>query len=170
MLHRRKSQGLLTGRKILWRVFAILRRVVKNRKTQRRVAKCHKISRTCRGKSQGHVAKIKSWDFADDTSSGSHDLSHRGNDTWWWGWVDAVWCTEWILVSGAVYDLGQDGSLTPHVTKAFKILTDLHCHDFLVNLVASYRPMLAGKGPEQYYGAYGKSVGPGKNPLFQRKS
>ena len=53
------------------RVFAILRHVVKNRKTQRRVAKCRKISRTCCRKSQGHVAKfrrhvakIKSWDFA----------------------------------------------------------------------------------------------------------
>ena len=54
------------------RVFAILRHVVKNRKTQRRVAKCRKISRTCCRKSQGHVAKfrrhvakIKSWDFAE---------------------------------------------------------------------------------------------------------
>ncbi len=84
-------KDILTGRKILRRVFAILRRVfcdlrhvlailrhvlailrrvVKNRKTQRRVAKCRKMSRTCRGKSQGHVAKfqrhvakIKSWDF-----------------------------------------------------------------------------------------------------------
>ena len=58
------------------------------------------------------------------------------------------------------YDVGKDGSLTPSVTKALKIHIDLHCHDFLVNLGASYHPLQEGGGPVSYYGAYGRFVGP----------
>jgi hypothetical protein len=84
------------------------------------------------------------------------------------------WGSDWLEEDGlwevGPYDVDSVGSLTPNVIKAFKILTDLHCHNFLMNLGAPYCSMLAGKGPEQYYGAFGKFVGPGKNPLFQRKS
>ena len=56
------------------------------------------------------------------------------------------------------------------VTKALKILADLHCHDFLVNLGASYHPLQEGRGPVSYYGTYARFVGSGESPMHQHRS